>query len=241
MSNYRSLLESVHDNIQGREDIEWSNFWYDKANTNATQRILLVGDSTARMVRSRLAKALSTPVDLIGTSSGLHDALFCSQLDAFFEGGQRYDAIFIQLGNHSRINEEGKPYEAADYERYGGDLRALVTFLKQFTDRIILETVFFCVKPLGAFSSWIERTFRIKLEQYDETINSNTRQKNQIIRQVAQELDVELLDINDMMMQGNHMRIDHIHFERRAVHAIVKIMSGQLQTPYHNNKSVKVR
>lgn len=229
MISYRSLLESVHDSIVGREDIEWSNFWFDKANQNAGQRILLVGDSTARMVRSRLAKALSLPVDLFGTSSGLHDALFCSQIDAFFECGRRYDVIFVQLGNHSRINQDGNPYEATDYERYERDLRALITFLKQFSDRIILETVFFCVHPLGKFSAWLERFTRVKLEKYDETINSNTRQKNAVIRKVAAELGTELLDINDIMMKGNYMRIDHIHFERRAVHTIVGIMCQKLQ------------
>lgn len=229
MISYRSLLESVHDSIVGREDIEWSNFWFDKANQDSGQRILLVGDSTARMVRSRLAKALSLPVDLFGTSSGLHDALFCSQIDAFFECGRRYDVIFVQLGNHSRINQDGNPYEATDYERYERDLRALITFLKQFSDRIILETVFFCVHPLGKFRAWLERFTRVKLEKYDETINSNTRQKNAVIRKVAAELGTELLDINDIMMKGNYMRIDHIHFERRAVHTIVGIMCQKLQ------------
>ena len=241
MKSYRSLLESVHGNICGREDIEWSNFWYDRANGEDARRILLVGDSTSRMVRSRLAKELNEPVDLLGTSSGLHDSLFCSQVDAFFECGRRYDAVFIQLGNHSRVNDDGETYQTEDYDRFGRDLRALITFLQQYSDRIILETVFFCVKPLGKISSWIERTFRIKLEEYDENINSNSRQKNLMIRQVAQELGVELLDVNATMMNSNCMRIDHIHFERRTVHAIVKIMSGQLQTPYHNNKSVKER
>lgn len=229
MISYRSLLESVHDNIVGREDIEWSNFWFDKANQDSKQRILLVGDSTARMVRSRLAKALSLPVDLFGTSSGLHDALFCSQIDAFFECGRRYDAIFVQLGNHSRINKDGDLYEATDYERYERDLRALITFLQQFSERIILETVFFCVHPLGAFSSWLEKVTRIKLEKYDETINCNTRRKNRAIMRVAADMHLELLDINDIMMKGNFMRVDHIHFERRAVHTIVGIMCQKLQ------------
>lgn len=224
MFKYQDLLESVNYELYGREDVEWSNFWYDSANKKCDKRILMIGDSTARMVRSKFAKKISLPVDLLGTSSGLHDILFCSQVEAFFERGVKYDVAFIQLGNHSRQNDYGKPYTNDDYDRYRKDLVALVTFLKQFCNRIILETIFLCVIPLNNVASWFERITRIKLEKWDPVINNNTKRKNLVIKGVASELGLELLDINEAMINKNYMRTDHIHFEKRAIPEIVKLM-----------------
>ncbi len=225
---YNEYVDSLSNNITGREDVEWSNFWYDKANTNVCKRILLVGDSTARMVRSKLSKEIALPVDLFATSSGLHDALFCKQIDAFFRDEMKYLAIFVQLGNHSRLNDEGLPYRDEDFAVYKKDLSALVSYLKQYSDTIILETIFYCVKPLSIIPLWFERITRLKIEKWDEEINCNTRGKNEIIKQLSNELGVPLLDINEIMIQKNYMRTDHIHFEKRALPTIVKAMCEQL-------------
>lgn len=84
MERTMNYTVKTHDSINGRETTEWSNFWYDQANDSSEHRILLIGDSTVRMVRSQFAKMINCPVDMLGTSSGLHDILFVEQVNAFF-------------------------------------------------------------------------------------------------------------------------------------------------------------
>ena len=225
MNSYREYLElPPHSSLKGREELEWSNFWYDDANSFSAQRILLVGDSTARMVRKELANRLCLPVDLFATSSGLHDELFCNQIDAFFSIKRKYDVIFVQLGNHSRQNEEGGQYTDIDFERYRCDMRSLFLYLKQFSHKIYLETIFECVKPISKINYIFEKIFNIKIEKWDEIINSNTRRKNVIIYEIAEQMNGGFLDINEFMKGEKYLRVDHIHFEKKAIPAIVNQM-----------------
>ena len=120
----------THDNIIGHENTEWSNFWYDNANSNSQHRILLIGDSTVRMVRSKFAKMANCPVDMLGTSSGLHDLLFVQQVNAFFSSvSYKWDLIYVQLRHHSRINEFGNPYEKADYGLFEREFEQFTEYL----------------------------------------------------------------------------------------------------------------
>lgn len=53
-----------------REKLEWVNFWIDQSNEeNVKKRILLVGDSTSRVIRRTMSETLGgMPVDLFATS-----------------------------------------------------------------------------------------------------------------------------------------------------------------------------
>ena len=96
--------------LNEREEVEWNNFWRDRANEESNSRILLIGDSTARMVRSTLASLTGRPVDLFATSSGLHDSLFINQMDCFFSSIEyKYSHIFVQLGHHAELGLGGGP------------------------------------------------------------------------------------------------------------------------------------
>lgn len=145
MRLYSEMLKDTHDLIPGRERLEWSNFWYDDTNKEVEHRILLVGDSTARMVRSTFAEKSGYAVDLCGISSGLHDIFFAKQMDCFFSSNKyKYDAIFVQIGHHSRIGETGEPYSEDDYKRFEEDYNILLDYLMQFSTKIILLTIFIC-------------------------------------------------------------------------------------------------
>lgn len=121
MIQFRDMIQDSYDGISGREDIEWSNFWWDKANKKTSRRYLLIGDSTVRMVRSTFARISQIPVDMIGTSSDIDDILFVSQIDAFFSTKQYdYDAIFLQIGHHARTAKDGGVYTDEDLYRFMG-------------------------------------------------------------------------------------------------------------------------
>lgn len=82
--NIEKCIKNKSSFLTEREDIEWPNFWIDRANDNSSKRILLIGDSTSRMIRSTFSKISGSPVDLLATSSALHDELFINQINAFF-------------------------------------------------------------------------------------------------------------------------------------------------------------
>lgn len=106
--NIEKYIKNRSSCLTEREDIEWSNFWIDRANVNSSKRILLIGDSTSRIIRSTFSKISDCPVDLLATSSALHDELFINQINAFFNQRKyKYETIFVQLGHHAVYNKMG--------------------------------------------------------------------------------------------------------------------------------------
>lgn len=231
MKGFSSYIYYSHNNPCGRENIEWSNFWYSNANKEIGRRILLVGDSTARMVRSTLEELSGIPIDMLGTSCGLHDIMFVKQVDAFFYSNElRYDTVFIQLGQHSNYNEYGELYKERDYLQYKNDLSFLVDYLREYTDNIILLSIFYAVVPLPKLFK-LKPLFYIRhlwKEQFDWNIDVITKEKNHIIQEVAKEKGLKYLDINDHIIKlcqrfsSRLLHIDHIHFEEKAKIIIVR-------------------
>lgn len=223
------------DSYSAREEIEWSNFWWDSADKEAEKRYLLIGDSTIRMVRHALADTLKCPVDMIGSSSNIDDILFVSQVDAFFASSlyRRYDAIFVQMGHHGRIGRDGGEFSVADEERFGRSLTLLLQFLAQFSSKIIVESIFdSVVPPTGRLNRWLVRHHK-RPETFDEKINVITRRKNVIARQVVETLSAnetmyKFLDINALANDQKFLRVDHIHFEGKAIPFIVQAMKAEI-------------
>ena len=226
---------SIFDAYPAREDIEWSNFWWDSANKKTEKRYLLIGDSTIRMVRHALADALKCPVDMIGSSSNIDDILFVSQVDAFFASSlyRRYDAIFVQMGHHGRIGRDGGPFEKSDEDNFENALTVFLQFLAQFSDRIIVESIFDAVvPPTKRLRRWMVK-HHFRPEEFDDSINVVTRRKNEVARSVAAKLDnadcrFKFLDINTIVASQDFLHVDHIHYEGRAVPFIVKTMMAEL-------------
>lgn len=224
----KSFLDFVspYDGLQGRESIEWSNFWYSQSNSAPqSSRILLIGDSTARMIRSTFERYQRCPVDMIGSSCGLHDILFIRQIDAFFASSEyRYSAIYIQMGHHSIRGEGGKPYQDDDYLRYKEDYIGLINYLRQYTDNIILLTSFLNVTPIPDKFSSALRSLPILLyrkifgEKIDYSWSNAVIRKNEIVEEIAHEEHLKFCDIDGIMrskckgMFPRYIHKDHIHY-----------------------------
>ena len=182
--NIEKYIKNKSSFLTEREDIEWSNFWIDRANDNSSKRILLIGDSTSRMIRSTFSKISGCPVDLLATSSALHDELFINQINAFFNQNKyKYETIFVQLGHHAVYNKMGGDYEENDYLIFENEYSALIEFLKQFTSNIILESILLTVVPYKHFS-YLYRKLRIK-EKEDVHANYIKIRKNEIIKKIC--------------------------------------------------------
>lgn len=237
----KSILDFVtpsYDGLKGRESIEWANFWYSQSNTIPlpARRVLLIGDSTARMVRSTFERQQGVPVDMIGSSCGLHDILFLRQVDAFFASSEyRYSAIFIQMGHHSIRGEGGELYREDDYARFRQDYMGLIAYLRQYSENIILLTSFLNVTPIPPkFDSVIKNIpfllyRKIFGEKIDYSWSEVVIKKNEIIMEIAKTEHLKFCDIDGLMRMDcngffpRYIHQDHIHyFGRRAKNAIVK-------------------
>lgn len=218
-----------------REKLEWVNFWIDQANEEEEgKRILLVGDSTSRVIRRTMSEVLGgIPVDLFATSAALRDVIYWDQLDDFFNHSiYKYNYIFVQVGNHSRINEEGSgPFTEYDYTRFHDDYTTLIKYLQNYCKRIILEPCYPMVIPKeygrlkSNFRKAIHKYFKVKFyQQPNEEANAVSMKKNEIMHNVAQELSVPWCDINAYLDNTYYIRRDHIHYEYRANIPICKFL-----------------
>lgn len=212
-----------------REDIEWSNVWIDQANYEREDRILLIGDSTARMVRHELANRTNRPVDLLASSSAFHDSMFVSQIDCFFDQNMyKYDTIFVQLGHHGEIGMGGGKYKKQDWMLYEEEFKKLIIFLKTIVDNIVVESIFYTVLPDKRH--WLLKRLIKAPEKYDTKTNELKKIKTEIMFKVANELNCRILDINEYMLNegARYRHVDHIHFEEKAKPFICKKMMEYL-------------
>lgn len=233
MKRISEYIKRSVDEFSGREDIEWANFWYDYANDSEKKRILLVGDSTARMVRSTFSQKYGIAVDLLGTSAGLHDVLLKSQIEAFFASNKYlYEAIFVQVGHHGIITDSGEEIRKEEDFVFEEDYKGLVDYLSQYTSRIILLSIFESVLVpdrqiknvwLGEIMRKITRIIMpFKKNRYDFSANEITIRRNKIIERIAEEYKVVYVDINQIMKKAGYRHIDHIHFVKSANKFICK-------------------
>ena len=217
-----------------REDVEWSNTWYSKANSPVSVgsgggKFLLIGDSTGRKVRSTFERMSKKPVDFFGTSAGIHDLLFCSQIESFFTPVTwKYEAIYVWLGYHSLRNEKGDLYGDTEFEQFRNDVRYLVDYLKQYSSRVILCSALYPVKKKEKTSKIDVIWFHLKplSRLFKETIledeASVIKKKNQIIKEVADEERLVFCDVNRYMLalcekyRTRCIHFDKIHYEGKS-------------------------
>ncbi len=231
INKYGTYLSDINYTLPYRESIEWSNTWVDKANATCERRILLIGDSNARMVRSTLARMSGLPVDLLASSAALDDYMFVNQVDSFFLSNQAYSyqTIFVQLGHHGIKNRQGGLYDSEeDYVKFRADFTALLHFLLQFCDNIVVESIFDNVVPEGYFAKMLQ-LLHLMDEKSDERYNSIKHRKNEIMHDVVKtefrdKKHVFFYDILHDISSCRFLHKDHIHYYKRTYKWIAKHM-----------------
>lgn len=207
------LLNSYKD----KEATEWSNFWYDQANVQGANRILLVGDSLARQYRRALSEKMMCPVDLFGTSAALRDSMFWDQWQCFFKNGlYEYGTIFCWVGGHSRMDEMGQGFfQEYDYQRFYHDFTRLIVECKSRAPRVVVLSTFHIVK-WRKYNHEIERIRRklcLKPKEYlNDEENVVVENKNKIMKAVAEEHNLPFCDMDAIMMQSKYWHVDFIHY-----------------------------
>ena len=213
-----------------KEETEWANFWYDKANLRTDRRLLLVGDSVARQARRTLAATAGCPVDLFGTSAALRDSMYWDQFDCFFKNGlYAYDAIIVWVGNHSRMSEDGASFFTEhDYRRFEHDFNHLIDRCLEHSPKVIVLTTLHMFKSRNTkgFAERLRRKFMLKpVEIPDEENNVVVEGKNRIMKSVAEKRGLLFHDIDADLMASRYWHDDFIHYMPQSnpfVAAIIK-------------------
>lgn len=214
-----------------KEQTEWSNFWYDQANIEGKRRILLVGDSVARQVRRTFSELLHFPVDLFATSAALRDCIFWDQWECFFKNElYSYDTIFVWVGNHSRMSEDGSSfYKESDYTRFERDFRYLLdNCLLHSRDVIVLSTLhMFRWRKFNQDIERIRRKLRIKPKEFlNDDENIVVERKNSIMKEVATSKNLHFYDIDATLMKSRFWHTDFIHYIPESNSFVCEILKG---------------
>ncbi len=204
-----------------KETTEWVNFWYDKANTKADKRILLVGDSVSRQIRSTMAAKLNCPTDLFATSAALRDKMFWDQFKCFFENDlYKYDAVFVWVGNHSRRTEDGSGYFTEyDYQRFQSDFNTLIEICQGIAPKVIILSTLhmFLRRKTNKFFQFFREEIGLRpKETLDHNENSVVEVKNKIIEQVALEKGLSFYDIDKALLESKYWHKDNIHYINKS-------------------------
>lgn len=187
-----------------KEDIEWVNGWWAKANRKV-RRCLLVGDSTTRQIRNSLEVLLSNicAVDLFAASFSLLDDALYRNLELFIE---RYDynLIIVHYGCHHGFSSLCCNDKEID-KKYIMEYERLINILKNKTSNIMIMTGTSIMKNIG----YVE---------LDEDIEPEIVRRNAIAYECAQKYDMPLFDLNSFMKnEGRKFNyIDRHHLTRES-------------------------
>lgn len=207
-----------------REDIEWLNFWWARANKNSIRRYLLIGDSISRRYRDALEKELDMPVDYLGTSSLLLDELFLKEIEGFFNWGgvDLYSAIQVQIGYHG-INEIGIETDKKFYALYKEQYSNLIKYLLKKTKKLVLASTTPVIHNYHSFSNRylkyiIGNLHPLFMEHVNEHVDRELIVRNQIVQDLAQDFDLTFNDLYLYMKnEGKKYRhVDDVHYEHKS-------------------------
>lgn len=191
--------------FEHREQIEWSNFWWEDANKRC-DRILLIGDSVTRGYRSSLNNILKMQgyvVDLCAFSASVVDSLTEKMLKAFFAVTEySYDYIGVQMGGQH------------DWSiKCCEDLEDRNLF-KQFYKRYVIELKSKC-KVLFLLS-YTPTVLKEDLEKDNIERNKELICRNEIAKEVAFETNCQYIDLWSTILEKECKHVDYIHFDREA-------------------------
>lgn len=204
--------------LEHRERIEWSNFWWEDANT-ICNRILLVGDSVTRGYRSSLHNVLKEygyAVDLCAFSASIVDVMTRKMLDAFFSVSEyTYEYIGIQMGGQHdwKIKCCKSPEDTYLY--------------KQFYKQYVLELKQKCRQVF--LLSYTPTVLKENLEMENTERNLELMCRNEIVKEVASETDSFYIDLWDCILAKNCKHTDWIHFDREANEYIAVYLAEEMR------------
>lgn len=207
----------MDDKVKWREEIEWQNIWWERANDTDVNRIALFGDSVTRAYRSRLNERLAGKyvVDICASSSQITDPLLWKEFKFFLDCSEwSYKKIVLQAGG-----------------QHGHARRCCVdeTYRKEFKDgyrRLVERICSYCRDILVvSFTPCVERDNLVK---WDDECNEELEERNQITNEIAEEFHIPYIDIWTPLKNAKYEFKDCVHMGEDGNHFIVEYLSGIL-------------
>ncbi len=183
-----------------RENIEWTNTWIENALDTDNERILLIGGSTAREIRSRLSKVLKKTIDFIGTSSLYEDPCFYNVFDSFFSNNvYKYSLIIINLGAHGTYLHSS--IDKIHSKRFKNSFEKFIQY---------------CIKkcPNIAILFVAPQVYDDNTSEYNEEMNHEICHRNKIYKEVAKKYSLKTIDVYSYIISNRDIfeYRDHVHF-----------------------------
>ncbi len=175
-----------------RERIEWSNYWWENANDNCTERILLIGDSISVGYRTYVQEKLlgSYCVDLLSTSKSIEDKSFFKELNYFLN---EYDYKYIHFNNGLHGLDISEEVYTCKYEE---------------AIKLMLEK---CPNLILVTSTQISDVTNSNL--LDKKLNPVVIMKNEVVKKLAQKYKLRLNDMYSPVVEHSEFRIqDGFHY-----------------------------
>ncbi len=183
-----------------REDIEWTNTWWEHANDLTCSRILMIGDSVTRGIRPRL-HALVKPryvVDLFATSLQVTDPLLEKEFDFHFSIKEySCDRVIIQEGGQHGFDRKCSE-DPLYYERFQENYINLIARVEKFCRNIIFLSSTATVLPES-------------LTELNRKRNEEIQARNKIVKDVADIKGYQYVNIYSLTETCKH--IDQIHMD----------------------------
>lgn len=196
--------------------IEWTNEWWQDAEELDAKRWVLMGNSVARQFRGALQEQIGQKIKLDFYASSFHveDNLLLKRLRHFFDDmPYQYEVALINLGfyKYSLSENFNEDIFQTKYEE-------LIKYLRSKCKRCIILSGTHYEKEIDG------------IYICDEDINKVVEGKNEIAKRIAQELDIQYIDMYTFLKDKREIfpHRDHVHFERSADVAIAGLIVKEL-------------
>ena len=173
------------------ETYEWDNVWLDHANDTETPRVLYSGDSISCGIR-RIATAQTGEkiyFDGFGTSKSLDNPWFKESLAIFAQQQPGRKIVLFNNGLHG--------WHLSHEEQYGQYLEDMILYLKQHFEGTPVAVV---------LTTWIA----------DERNLPVVHKRNAAALQVAEKLNVPVIDLYSVSEANKDLISDGIHFKEEG-------------------------
>lgn len=182
-----------------RENIEWSQFGYQKANAPQEKpRLLLIGDSISWGYGVFMNQYLEGyAIDYLRTSRGVDDAALLRELE-FILAQYRYDAIHFNIGLH---------FHGLDAEGYAQGMKNLIARLRETETSAEL---YFCN------TTSIGKATRHDGYVFDDEASAAVRERNEKMANICAQEDIPYFDMYTFALENNFTRVDTLHYNETA-------------------------
>lgn len=170
-----------------REKYEWAQIWWEEADSNSLERILLIGDSITLGYKQFVQEALKGKyyVDMLATSKSIDDPSYIRELN-YILNEYPYKLIHYNNGLH------GWHVKADDYET---SYKCVINMLLTKCNNIVLTTSTPVTK--------VEDNTQIDTEK-DEVL----KERNCVVQKLAKEFNFKVDDLYEDMLGKSEYRVD---------------------------------